>query len=423
MKQLLFAMLIPIAAGAYETVPGEFLVVPKPGKVQAMAVHERLPDGTGLVKGQSEQKLSELKAQGLIEEFEPNYVYRAVGGSKKPPEPLPPWPSPPPRPPVPVKPPAPPTTPTPDPTPPKGPADAPNDPMLGKLWGLNKIGMTGAWRKAQGGGSKGVVVAVIDTGIDYVHPDLIDRVAGPGFSGLVAGADGKDDNGHGSHCAGTIAGTGNNGIGVAGVAYSASVVGAKFLDKNGSGSTAAAIKAIEWAITQPGVKVLSNSWGGGGPSRALQASIQKACDKDILFVVAAGNEDNDNDAAPTWPANYALPCVLTVAATDKDDAFASFSNYGEKTVQVAAPGVAILSTVPGNKYESMSGTSMATPHVAGLAALIRSTNPKLTAVQTREIIESTSDKLGGGLLSIFAKKSVKFGRVNASKAIEEALKR
>lgn len=417
-------------AHAYETVPGEFLVRKAPGAVSILSVSETLPDGTGVVKGQSAEALKKLQAKGLIEDFEPNYVYRIVGGAFRPPAPpaLPPWPGPPPPvpfPPQPPRPTPPPSTPpAPPPTVPPVVPGAPNDPMLSRLYGMQKIFALDAWKKVKGGGSESVVTVVIDTGIDGAHPDLKDRIAQEGFNAITGARETKDDQGHGTHCAGTVAATGNNGIGVAGVAWNTKLISAKFLAAQGGGSTSDAIKAIEWAIEQPGVKILSNSWGGGGPSRALQAAIKKACDKGILFVAAAGNDNSDNDRVPAYPASYDLPCIIAVASTDQNDNFSSFSNWGATSVDVAAPGTAILSTYPGNRYQSLSGTSMATPHVSGLAALLWSAKPSLTVSEVKDIILSTSDKLGSGFLRALALqgKSVAHGRVNASSATDKALK-
>lgn len=425
MKKSVLLFLFAAKAKAWETVPGEFIVRKAEGKISALAFEDILPDGSGLVKGQSEEKLEKLKKDGAILDFEPNYVLRIVGGATPPGGTPPPWPAP--KPPVgPVKPapkPKPPAPPKPQPPAPQPPGAGPNDPMLSKLWGLTKIQASEAWKKS-GGGSSSVTTVVIDTGIDAKHPDLAANMAGPGFNAITGAPSASDDHGHGTHCAGTIAGVGNNNVGVAGVAYKTRLLGAKFLAAQGGGSTSDAIKAIDWAIQQPGVRVLSNSWGGGGPSRALEASIKRACEKGVLFVVAAGNENNNNDTKPSYPTNYALPCVLSVAATDSADAFASFSNYGVNTVFVAAPGVNILSTFPQNKYQSLSGTSMATPHVAGLAALLFSLKPSLSAVDVKAIIEKTSDPLNSSrVIKALASKAVKFGRINAARAVAEAASR
>jgi subtilisin family serine protease len=186
-----------------------------------------------------------------------------------------------------------------------------------------------------------------------------------------------DDNGHGTHVSGTIGATGGSGAGVVGVSWIASVMGLKFLDARGSGTTADAINAIEFAIQArqalglaANVRVLSNSWGGGGFSQLLLDEINKANASDMVFVAAAGNAGSNNDKTANYPSNYAAPNVVAVAATDSNDRLASFSNYGATTVDLGAPGVNVLSTYPGNRYAYMSGTSMATPHVSGAAALV-----------------------------------------------------
>lgn len=241
-------------------------------------------------------------------------------------------------------------------------------------------------------GSATVVVGVVDTGIEYTHPDLVDNVwsAPPGFSltfnGVTCGpsthgfnaitntCDPADDESHGTHVSGTIGAKGNT-IGVVGVNWTTSIMGLKFLDAQGSGYTSDAIDAIEYAIQAKikgvNIRVLSNSWGGGGYSQALFDEIKDAHSNNILFVVAAGNSGLSNDSRASYPANYNLPNVLAVAATDSNNNLASWSNYGAKTVALAAPGVNITSTVIGG-YASYSGTSMATPHVSGAAALILS---------------------------------------------------
>jgi subtilisin family serine protease len=290
---------------------------------------------------------------------------------------------------------------------------APNDPQFANLWALRNTGQTiggstgvanadihatSAWAIATG--SRANVVTVIDTGIDYTHPDLAANVwsapasfsvtiggqtivcaAGThGFNAITRTCDPLDDNNHGTHVSGTIGGAGNNALGVAGVNWTASIMGAKFLDSSGSGSTADAVNAIEFAIQAKSafastgaanVRVLSNSWGGSGFSQALLDEVNRANGSGMLFVAAAGNSASSNDTTPFYPAGYAAPNVVAVAAVDNTDHLASFSNFGS-SVHLAAPGVFILSTTIGNTYQYFSGTSMATPHVSGSAALILS---------------------------------------------------
>jgi subtilisin family serine protease len=283
---------------------------------------------------------------------------------------------------------------------------APNDPYFPQLWAMQNtaqpgadIGAVSAWDVSTG--STSVVVGVIDTGIDYTHEDLAANVwsaptsfsvtvggvkitcaAGThGFNALTMTCDPMDDNNHGTHVSGTIGAAGNNGVGVVGVNWTTSIIGAKFLNASGSGSTADAVNAIDFVIKTKqvfassngaNVRVLSNSWGGGGFSQALLDEVNLANSNDILFVAAAGNNASNNDTTPFYPASFNAPNVVAVAATDYTDHMASFSNYGTKSVLLAAPGVGIVSTTVGNTYSNFSGTSMATPHVSGAAALVLS---------------------------------------------------
>lgn len=286
-------------------------------------------------------------------------------------------------------------------------SELPNDPQFGSLWGLsavNGIRASSAWDVSKG--SSDVVVAVIDTGLDYRHPDLaanvwtnskeipdngidddgdgvVDDVHG--YNAASGSGDPFDDNSHGTHVSGTIGALGNNSVGVVGINWHVRIMPIKFLDSNGSGSIASAIQAIDYMITmkQRGVniKVANNSWGGPGYSQALFDAIQRANDAGIVFVAAAGNEANDNDASPAYPASYELPNVVSVAAVDENGNLASFSNYGASTVDIGAPGVHILSTVPNGQYASYSGTSMATPHVTGALALLQSVSPELSSAE------------------------------------------
>jgi len=283
-------------------------------------------------------------------------------------------------------------------------ADAtPNDPSFGSLWGLKNnsvpgadIHATAAWDLITG--SAATVVGVIDGGVDYTHPDLAANMwsaptqftvnifgrsltcpAGShGFNSILWTCDPADDNGHGTHTSGTIGAVGNNSTGVAGVNWTTRIMAIKFLDATGQGSVSDAIDAIEFAIqvrnffgvNGANVRVLSNSWGGPGVSTPLQDEIQRAAAAEMLFVAAAGNDSANIDAFPFSPASLPVANIVAVAATDANDALAGFSNYGPNSVHLAAPGVGILSTWPNGGYNTLSGTSMATPHVAGAAALV-----------------------------------------------------
>ena len=322
-----------------------------------------------------------------------------------------------------------------------------NDTKFDSLWGMQNGGQSDAagqpgkvgsdihvvpvWNEGITG-SKKVKVAVIDTGVDYTHPDLqanilknaaevpgdgidndqngfVDDVYGWNFNQGIA--NGMDDHNHGTHCAGTIGGVGNNGFGVVGVNWDVSILPVKFLSAQGSGSLDAAMQSIQYA-TKMGVDIMSNSWGGGPYSQALFDVIEESKRQGILFVAAAGNESNDNDASPSYPASYQIDNVLSVAATDNRDQIAGFSNYGRTKVHVAAPGVKILSTVTNADYAVYSGTSMATPHVSGIAALMKSANPSYTYQQIKQTLIDTSDKVRS-----LSKKVVARGRVNVYNAI------
>ena len=264
-------------------------------------------------------------------------------------------------------------------------------------------------------------MAVIDTGVDYNHPDLaanmwsapsafsvtiggiqIDCAAGThGFNAITSTCDPMDDHYHGTHVSGTIGAVGDNGVGVAGVNWTASIMGVKFLDAEGTGLTSDAINAIEFAIQAKSffagtnganVRVLSNSWGGGGFSQSLLDAINDANSNEMLFVAAAGNNAINIDVFPSYPASYIAPNIIVVAATNNNDQLASFSSYGQTTVHLGAPGLTILSTVPAwfnsTGYASLSGTSMATPHVAGAAALLLA-SCTLTTAELKNALLST----------------------------------
>ena len=281
-------------------------------------------------------------------------------------------------------------------------AMTPNDPLFSQQWDLAKMQLAQAWDLATG---SGVVVAVVDTGADASHPDLAGQlVAGYNFVGNNSNT--TDDNGHGTHVAGTVAALTNNGLGVAGIAYNAKVMPVKVLDSTGAGSYTAIINGITYAADH-GARVINMSLGGYSYSASLQEAVNYAWNRGVVIVAAAGN---DNTSSPSYPA--ACQNVIAVAATDQNDNKASFSNYGAH-ISVAAPGVSILSTVRGGSYAAWNGTSMASPHVAGLAALVISQSPSRTNAQVRQIMEQSADDKGtSGWDKYFG-----WGRVNAYRAL------
>jgi subtilisin family serine protease len=296
-----------------------------------------------------------------------------------------------------------------------------NDPDLSKLWGLHNEGQTGgkadadidapeAWQvhtgrtQAQGGH----ITAVIDTGIDYNHPDLKanmwtnpGEIAGDGidndgngviddvhgYNAFADSGDPMDGHGHGSHCAGTIAGVGNNGVGVVGVNHNANLMAVKIFSDSGSTTAAAIIRGIQYS-TKMGARITSNSWGGGGANAGIEQAFK---DSSALHIIAAGNSGYDNDKRGAYPANYPGDHIIAVAATDHNDGLARFSQYGKVNVDIGAPGVDVLSTVPGG-YDTYSGTSMATPHVAGAATLIASAIPDISNNALRAALLGGADK-------------------------------
>jgi len=324
----------------------------------------------------------------------------------------------------------------------------PNDPSYGDLWGMNNTGQNNgvvdadidaaeAWDITTG--SSDIVIGVIDTGVDYNHEDLADNmwqnpgeIAGNGVdddnNGYIddiygidtanGDTDPIDDDSHGTHVAGTIGAVGNNGIGVVGVNHDVSIAACKFLGADGTGSTAGAIECINYFtdLKDAGVNVraTNNSWGGGSFSQALADAITAAGDADILFLAAAGNSGVDNDASPHYPSSYENDSIVAVASIGRNDGDVGHS-YGLTSVDLAAPGGAILSTIPGNSYATYSGTSMATPHVAGSAALVWSINPALSAVEMKDILMSSGDD------NVYATgRTVSGKRLNVNNALEAA---
>jgi ELWxxDGT repeat protein len=323
----------------------------------------------------------------------------------------------------------------------------PNDADFSLLDGLHNTGQTGgtadcdidapeAWDTLTG---SSVVIASIDTGVDYLHEDLAANMwtnpgeiaddgidnDGNGFVDDVHGidaynndADPIDDAGHGSHTSGTMAGVGNNGIGVAGVNWKAQIMALKFLGAGGSGPTAAAIVCIQYMTlmkTTYGVNVVvsNNSWGGSTYDQGLYDAIAASNAAGIVFVASAGNANHDNDSgSPAYPGSYDLPGIISVAATDHSDMRASFSSYGATTVDLAAPGVDTYSCIPGNGYGYKSGTSMAAPHVAGAVALLAAADPGATVAELKAAILSGTDPVPD-----MAGKCITGGRLNLAKSL------
>jgi len=287
--------------------------------------------------------------------------------------------------------------------------NTPNDPQFPQQWNLHNTGQSGgtpgadihapeAWSLTTG--SSSVVVAVIDTGVDYTHPDLAAQVwsapmpftaigdngivvncpAGSrGFNAVSESCDPMDDNSHGSHVSGILGAVGNNTVGVAGINWNVTILPCKFLDSTGSGDLSSAIGCLDLvkSLKDAGINIVAtnNSWGGFDFSQSLQDAIAAHLSDGILFVAAAGNDFSDNDQSPVYPASFFLSNVISVAATNRVDGLATFSDDGRRTVHLGAPGDQILSTTPNDTYGVFSGTSMAAPHVTGVAALLKAQDP------------------------------------------------
>jgi hypothetical protein len=303
----------------------------------------------------------------------------------------------------------------------------PDDPLFGQLWHLRNGGIgvdiraSQAWERSTG--DPGVVVAVVDTGVDYTHPDLagnmwtnplevangvdddgngyVDDIHGINCIDTEAASDPtpQDRNGHGTHVAGSIAAVGNNGVGVTGVAWRASIMALRFLDARGLGFLSDAIECLDYAFDMrargTNVRVANNSWGGLSWSSALRDAIEQAGEAGVLFVAAAGNEGENNDGNPHYPSSYALPNLVAVASTNAIDAISAFSNFGPASVHLAAPGAAILSTRPQASYGVLSGTSMSTALVSGAAALVFSRSPAASPQGVRQRLLGTVDRWPG----------------------------
>ncbi|MCC5851560.1 MAG: S8 family serine peptidase [Alkalimonas sp.] len=314
---------------------------------------------------------------------------------------------------------------------------SPNDPRFNELWGLHNTGQSGgtpgadisaleAWEVTTG--SRDIIIGVIDTGMDYNHPDLIanrweNDGSYPGhqfgWSTLNSSGDPMDSGSHGTHVAGTIGAVGDNGVGVVGVSWNVTLIPCQFLGAGG-GSTAGAIECISYFTDLKlnhgvDVKATNNSWGGGGFSEALKMAIEDGGDAGILFIAAAGNDARDADQFPMYPAAYDSDIIVSVASTDRNDNLSGFSNFGLESVDLGAPGSAILSTVPGASYATFNGTSMAAPHVAGAAALVWSLDPGIPALEMKDILMQSGDAI-----SALDGRTVSGKRLNVARALEEA---
>jgi thermitase len=272
----------------------------------------------------------------------------------------------------------------------------PNDPDFSQQWSLNNTGQTGgkidadidapeAWDIATGTNS--VKIAIVDTGVDLDHPDLSGKLTA-GYDFVNNDSIPQDDNGHGTHVAGTASAVTNNGVGVAGVCWGCSIMPVKVLDASGSGTDSQVASGIIWAADQ-GARVINLSLGGYGAVKVMSDAVAYAYNLGAVVVAARGNDGN---STPHYPAAY--PQVISVGATDHNDKRPWFSSYGPD-LEVAAPGDNILSSYWDNIYATGSGTSMATPHVSGLAGLLLSLNPALTQDNVRSILKHTADDLVG----------------------------
>jgi thermitase len=278
--------------------------------------------------------------------------------------------------------------------------DIPNDSLFSQQWGLTKIQSAEAWSSTVG--SANVDVAILDSGISTTHLDLIGKVSKRANFTNVADI---DLDGHGTHVAGIVAPLTNNEIGVAGIGRDTSLFSVKVLDNNGSGYYSWIANGITWAADN-GAEVINLSLGGSSSSITLKNAIDYAWNKGVIIAAAAGNNGRNTTFYPAYYTN-----TIAVAATTQTDTKASFSNYGN-WVDLAAPGQGILSTVINGGYESWSGTSMATPFVSGLAALVKAKNPSWTNLQIRDRLESSADKISG--TGTYWSK----GRINACKALD-----
>src|SRR5215213_3696828 len=269
----------------------------------------------------------------------------------------------------------------------------PNDPQFREQWSLRNTGQSGgqpgadinasdAWQTTTG--SSATVIAVIDSGIDFTHPDLKNNQwanGNPSALGDLYGWDYvldsgviTDEQGHGTSVAGIIAAEGNNSLGTTGVMWRASLMSLRVLDNTGTGDVAAAVEAIDYAVTH-GAQVINLSWGTAAESLALKHAIQSAINRNVVVVCSAGNGSRDLDASPYYPASFNLRNLISVAASDNSDQLAAWSNWGARSITLAAPGTNILTTQRGGDYWSVTGTSAAAPLVAGIAGLLKTVRP------------------------------------------------
>lgn len=282
--------------------------------------------------------------------------------------------------------------------------DVPNDSYYINQWGLAKIKAPEGWDISQGSGS--VIIAIADTGIDGTHPDLGEKIiTSVDCTNLCSIVTPKDGDGHGTHIAGIAAAITGNGQGIAGVGYNSSLYSVQVLDSGGSGYYSWIANGIVWA-TDNGANVVNLSLGGTSSSSTLKSAVEYAWNKGVVLVAAAGN---NNTSRALYPAYY--PQAIAVAGTTSSDIKASFSNYGS-WVDVAAPGLDILSTFPDGRYSNMSGTSMATPFVSGLAGLIFAYHPGWSNLRVRNQIEAATDKIAG------TGTYWTYGRINVCKALD-----
>lgn len=406
----ILSLAVPAWAHDVEAVPGEYIVKLKPFMMRTMNLNEAqlahhlganikstIPSANLLVVTRAsvetqKSAIEVLSSNPLVEYVEPNLIYRAIR--------------------------------------------TPDDLDFSKQWGLKNpqikngvdIDAEHAWDIETG--SDQIIVAIIDSGIDYNNENIknnvwINKAEASGKPGVDDDNNGYvddiyginavggsvnplDDNGHGSHCAGTIGGTGNDGKGITGVNWKVKMMGLKFLAADGAGTLEAAVKAIDYAIKM-GAKVMSNSWGSYTSSQALQEAILRSHKAGVIFIAAAGNDGTNNDEKPMFPASHDFPNVISVAANDNNGSFAGFSNWGKKSVHIGAPGVGIYGIWKGGETKSPSGTSMAAPFVSGVAALVLAHEPNITNIEIKERLLRTARPLAsfrgqvtsGGMINAF----------------------